>query len=99
MSAMNAEDQVINWNICLVHIFCLSFLSLFFFQKNLSVSYPNDPGEVISERDRCPQCKGNKISSEKKVLEVHVEKGMQHGEKISFHGEADQAVSEIKIFV
>ena len=48
-------------------------------------------GEVISERDRCPQCKGNKITQEKKVLEVHVEKGMQHGQKIVFEGQADEA--------
>ncbi|KAJ8633744.1 hypothetical protein MRB53_027080 [Persea americana] len=48
-------------------------------------------GEVISEKDKCNQCKGNKVSQEKKVLEVHVEKGMQHGQKIVFEGEADEA--------
>lgn len=48
-------------------------------------------GEVISDRDRCPQCKGNKVSQEKKVLEVHVEKGMTHGQKIVFQGQADEA--------
>nr|AMO51602.1 DnaJ protein [Piper colubrinum] len=48
-------------------------------------------GEVISERDKCSQCKGNKVTQEKKVLEVHVEKGMQHGQKIVFAGEADEA--------
>ncbi|KAA8515878.1 hypothetical protein F0562_019057 [Nyssa sinensis] len=52
-------------------------------------------GEVISERDKCPQCKGNKVSQEKKVLEVHVEKGMQHGQKITFQGEADEAPDTI----
>ena len=50
-------------------------------------------GEVISERDRCTQCKGNKVVQEKKVLEVHVEKGMKHGQKIVYPGEADEAVS------
>jgi DnaJ-class molecular chaperone len=59
----------------------------------LSGSCIVDAGEVISERDRCPQCKGNKISQEKKVLEVHVEKGMQQGQKIVFEGQADEAVS------
>ena len=49
-------------------------------------------GETISEKDRCPQCKGEKVVPEKKVLEVVVEKGMQHGQKITFPGEADEAV-------
>lgn len=49
-------------------------------------------GETINDRDRCPQCKGQKVVQEKKVLEVHVEKGMQHGQKITFPGEADEAV-------
>ncbi|XP_027334189.1 dnaJ protein homolog 2-like isoform X1 [Abrus precatorius] len=52
-------------------------------------------GEVISERDRCPQCKGNKVTQEKKVLEVHVEKGMQQGHKIVFEGQADEAPDTI----
>ncbi|XP_051120639.1 dnaJ protein homolog ANJ1 [Andrographis paniculata] len=48
-------------------------------------------GETINEKDRCPQCKGEKVVQEKKVLEVHVEKGMQNGQKITFPGEADEA--------
>ncbi|KAL5718204.1 DnaJ protein 2 [Ranunculus cassubicifolius] len=52
-------------------------------------------GEVISEKDKCPSCKGNKVTKEKKVLEVHVEKGMQHGQKITFQGEADEAPDTI----
>jgi DnaJ-class molecular chaperone len=58
-----------------------------------------DVGEVISERDKCPPCKGSKVTQEKKVLEVHVEKGMQHGEKIVFEGQADQAASEITFVI
>ncbi|XP_026383979.1 dnaJ protein homolog ANJ1-like [Papaver somniferum] len=49
-------------------------------------------GETISDKDRFPQCKGEKVVQEKKVLEVHVEKGMQNGQKITFPGEADEAV-------
>lgn len=52
-------------------------------------------GEVISDRDRCPQCKGNKVTQEKKVLEVNVERGMHHNQKITFEGEADQAPDTI----
>ncbi|VAI22913.1 unnamed protein product [Triticum turgidum subsp. durum] len=48
-------------------------------------------GETISDKDRCGQCKGEKVVHEKKVLEVVVEKGMQHGQKITFPGEADEA--------
>ncbi|KAI3853863.1 hypothetical protein MKX03_001191 [Papaver bracteatum] len=48
-------------------------------------------GETIRDEDRCPQCKGNKVVQEKKLLEVHVEKGMQHGQKITFPGQADEA--------
>ncbi|CAM6095664.1 unnamed protein product [Calypogeia fissa] len=48
-------------------------------------------GETISDKDKCPQCKGQKVVQDKKLLEVHVEKGMQHGQKITFQGEADEA--------
>lgn len=34
---------------------------------------------------------------DKKLLEVHVEKGMMHGQKITFQGEADEAVSTVWI--
>jgi DnaJ family protein A protein 2 len=49
-------------------------------------------GEVIHEKDKCPQCKGRKVMQDKKMLEVHIEKGMQNGQKITFQGEADEAV-------
>jgi DnaJ family protein A protein 2 len=50
------------------------------------------PGEKLDDKDKCPQCRGNKVVQEKKILEVHIEKGMQHGQKITFQGEADQMV-------
>lgn len=49
-------------------------------------------GSVTSEKDKCPQCRGNRVVQEKKILEVNVEKGMQHNQKIVFQGEADEAV-------
>lgn len=48
-------------------------------------------GETISEKDKCGQCKGQKVVQDKKLLEVQVEKGMMHGQKITFQGEADEA--------
>ncbi|CAN8065274.1 unnamed protein product [Agarophyton chilense] len=46
-------------------------------------------GEIINERFRCETCQGDKVVKERKVLEVYVDKGMQHGQKITFTGEAN----------
>lgn len=47
-------------------------------------------GEVIAEGDRCKSCKGKKVTSETKIIEVHIDKGMQDGERLTFRGEGDQ---------
>ncbi|XP_051898307.1 dnaJ homolog subfamily A member 4 [Pristis pectinata] len=47
-------------------------------------------GEQINPKDRCKNCNGRKIVKERKILEVHVDKGMQDGQKITFRGEGDQ---------
>lgn len=46
-------------------------------------------GETIQEKDRCKNCNGRKTVRERKVLEVHIEKGMRDGQKIVFNGEGD----------
>ena len=33
-------------------------------------------GERINPKDRCKECQGRKITRERKVLEVHIDKGM-----------------------
>mmetsp|Transcript_1205 Transcript_1205/g.4272 ORF Transcript_1205/g.4272 Transcript_1205/m.4272 type:complete len:412 (+) Transcript_1205:249-1484(+) len=48
-------------------------------------------GQAIDDADRCEECRGNKVVQEKKILEVHISKGTQHGEKIVMRGEADEA--------
>jgi DnaJ family protein A protein 2 len=48
-------------------------------------------GEIINQKDRCKTCSGKKVVSEKKFLEVHVDKGMKGGQHITFPGESDQA--------
>ena len=48
-------------------------------------------GEVINQKDRCKTCNGRKTVSEKKMLEVHIDKGMKGGQTITFRGESDQA--------
>ena len=52
-------------------------------------------GQTISEKDKCGQCHGQKVVQEKKVLEVHIEKGMVNNQKIVFQGEADEAPGTI----
>jgi DnaJ family protein A protein 2 len=57
------------------------------------------PGMIQQMQVHCPTCKGQgksykkgvKIVKEKKILEVYVEKGMKHMQKITFAGEADEA--------
>lgn len=46
--------------------------------------------EIINEADRCKTCLGQKVSREKKVLEVQIDKGMTDGQTIRFSGEGDQ---------
>ncbi|XP_049798007.1 dnaJ homolog subfamily A member 1 [Schistocerca nitens] len=47
-------------------------------------------GERINPKDRCKQCQGKKTIRDRKILEVHVDKGMVDGQKIVFGGEGDQ---------
>ncbi|XP_012260458.2 dnaJ homolog subfamily A member 1 [Athalia rosae] len=47
-------------------------------------------GERINPRDRCKHCNGRKTVRDRKILEVHVDKGMVDGQKITFTGEGDQ---------
>lgn len=47
-------------------------------------------GEVIDPKDRCNTCNGKKTIRVRKILEVHVEKGMKDGQKIVFSGEGNQ---------
>nr|QCY50087.1 DNAJA1B [Apostichopus japonicus] len=50
----------------------------------------NGQGEKINAKDRCKTCVGKKVIKERKILEIHIEKGMADGEKIVFSGEGDQ---------
>ncbi|CAK1362793.1 unnamed protein product [Cercospora beticola] len=50
----------------------------------------NGEGEQIREKDKCKQCNGKKTVIERKVLHVHVDRGVQSGTKIDFRGEGDQ---------
>ncbi|KAL8968784.1 MAG: hypothetical protein Q9183_002307 [Haloplaca sp. 2 TL-2023] len=47
-------------------------------------------GKVYKEKDRCRRCKGERVTEEKKVLELYIPRGSREGEKIVLEGEADQ---------
>lgn len=47
-------------------------------------------GEIFDPKDICDECKGKKINTERKILEVNIDKGMREGQKITFRGEGDQ---------
>ena len=44
----------------------------------------------MNHKYTCKSCTGNKTTKERKILEIHVEKGMEEGHKITFRGEGDQ---------
>ncbi|PWN39770.1 DnaJ-domain-containing protein [Ceraceosorus guamensis] len=47
-------------------------------------------GRKTREKDRCRKCKGEKVVKEKKKLDLIIERGMHHGQRIVFKGENDQ---------
>jgi DnaJ homolog subfamily A member 2 len=57
------------------------------------------PGMIQQFQTACPQCKGKghsvRMKKERKILEVCIEKGMKHGSKIKFMGEADQMPGQL----
>lgn len=48
-------------------------------------------GKTVPDRHRCKPCSGKGVTKERKVLEVYVERGMKHGQKLVFRGEADES--------
>jgi DnaJ family protein A protein 2 len=59
-------------------------------QQTVQCNDCNGEGYVIKESDKCKECKGQKVKQEKKVLEVHVDKGANDGKRYVFTGESDQ---------
>ncbi|KXX75894.1 Mitochondrial protein import protein mas5 [Madurella mycetomatis] len=51
----------------------------------------NGEGELVKEKDRCKHCMGKKTIVDRKVLHVHVDRGVKSGTKVEFRGEGDQA--------
>lgn len=47
-------------------------------------------GERINPKDKCKTCQGRKVIRDRKLLEVHIDKGMDDGQKITFANEGNQ---------
>eukprot|EP00045_Choanoeca_perplexa_P003311 m.29789 g.29789 ORF g.29789 m.29789 type:complete len:406 (-) comp11976_c0_seq1:45-1262(-) len=50
----------------------------------------NGTGEIWAKKDICAKCNGKKLSQERKILDVHIDKGMRNDQKVYFRGEGDQ---------
>jgi len=48
-------------------------------------------GEIVDPKNKCRTCNAKKTTQERKILEVHIDKGMKSGHQIKFPGESDQA--------
>lgn len=58
-------------------------------QVQVKCSRCKGTGRYVPPNQRCGTCQGLGVTNEKKVLEVHIDKGMVDGQKITFTGEAD----------
>lgn len=47
-------------------------------------------GKIMDKQFMCKSCNGKKVVSEKKTLDVHIDRGMHDKAKIVFEGEADE---------
>jgi len=52
-------------------------------------------GQVLREDLRCKKCRGQGVIKERKVLEVHIDKGVPNRHRIVFASEADEKPGEI----
>jgi DnaJ family protein A protein 2 len=63
----------------------------FLTQSTVSCDNCSGTGSVFNDKDKCKKCKGKKVTSEKKKLELYIPHGAKNGERIVLAGEADQA--------
>ena len=49
-------------------------------------------GDIMSEEDKCPECKAEKIIEEQKELEVKLDPGVSDNHVYTFEGEGNEVV-------
>jgi len=65
-------------------------ISMGYIQQTVHCPDCNGEGYVIKESDKCTVCKAQKVTQEKKMLEVDVDKGAPDGKRYVFAGESDE---------
>ena len=62
------------------------------FVQQMQIQCPrcNGKGTACKPEDRCKGCDGRQVLKEKKIFEVHIDKGAARGDHVSFAGEGDQ---------
>ena len=53
-------------------------------------------GDTMSENDKCPKCKGEKILEEKKELDVKLDPGVPDKHIYNFPGEGHETVNNFQ---
>lgn len=59
-------------------------------QTQQQCSECNGEGYVIKDSDKCPNCKGQKVAKESKMIKISLDKGAPDGKRYTFKGEADE---------
>lgn len=59
-------------------------------QQTVQCNDCNGEGTTVKEKDKCLECKGQKVSQKAKTLEVEIDKGAPDGKRYTFQGESDE---------
>jgi len=65
-------------------------ISMGYIQQTIHCPDCKGEGHVIKETDKCTICKSQKVTQEKKMLEVDIDKGAPDGKRYVFAGESDE---------
>ena len=63
-------------------------------QVQVKCSRCSGTGKYIEAKYQCKGCKGNGLTRKKETIEVHIEKGMMDGSRLTFHGMADEELGK-----
>ena len=65
-------------------------ISMGYIQQTVQCPYCKGEGSVIKEKDKCTECKGEKVKKVSKTLQVDIDKGAPEGKRYTFAGESDE---------